>query len=251
MDTQPFVIGATAPKPPVSDPDESRHGQVLDLQEMRRRLAEKKNPTVKDALEALSVERAQTDQLTIRVADLENDKLKDNKHFGANVSEVAKPLIATAVQTSYRKIWSVAVVAGLVLLAVVTVGVWSHQALKSRVSLVEYGLTAKADQAQVDKIVSQLTTKADKSELKAIEAKADRSVVERLSQELKEKDGAHDARLNDLATDLMSKANQEEVEKLSARLRSTRSKIRSLEQRMKEFSTSVPAPAPAVPPKTM
>lgn len=139
MDTQPFVIGATAPKPPVSDPDESRHGQVLDLQEMRRRLAEKKNPTVKDALEALSVERAQTDQLTIRVADLENDKLKDNKHFGANVSEVAKPLIATAVQTSYRKIWSVAVVAGLVLLAVVTVGVWSHQALKSRVSLVEYG----------------------------------------------------------------------------------------------------------------
>lgn len=250
MDTQPFAFGAAVPKPPVFDPDEGRHGQVIDLQEVRRRLAEKKDPTPKDFLEALNAERTQVDRLTVAMADAERDKLKDNKHFGANVSEVANPLIAAAIQTSYWKIFGVAVVVGLVLLALAMVGVWSHQALQSRVSRVEYGLTTKADQAQVDKLATQLATKAEKSELKAIEAKADRSVVERLSQELKDKDGAHDARLNDLATDLMSKANQDQVEKLSARLRSTRSKVRSLEQRMKEISAPSAVPVPVVPPKT-
>ncbi len=246
MDTQPIIaLGATVPKPQVSDPDEGRHGQLFDLQEMRRRLAEKKDPTTKDFLEALNAERTQVDRLTVQMANVERDKLKDNKHFGANVSEVANPLIAAAIQTSYRKIFGITVMVGLVLLAVAMIGVWSHQALQSRVSRVEYGLTIKADQAQVDKIVVQLTTKTDKSELKAIEAKADRSVVDRLSQELKDKDGVHDGRLNDLATDLMSKANQEQVDKLSARLRTTRSKVRSLEQRMKELILT-----PAVPPKT-
>ncbi|GEM_PF-5804862 len=243
MDTQPFAFGALPPKPSVPDPDDGRHGQIIDLQEVRRRLTEKKDPTVKDVLEVLNAERVQTDRLVVQIADLERDKLKDSKHFGANVSEVVAPLISKAIWTSYRKIFGVVVLASLALVIVAMVGVWSHQALQLRVSRVESGLTTKANQAQVDKIVAQLTDKADKSELKVIEAKADRSVVERLTQELNSKDSVHDGRLNDLATDLMSKANKEDVDKLSARLRSTRSKVRSLEQRMKELVAS-PLTAP-------
>jgi hypothetical protein len=236
---------------PSSLPSDQR-GQLIDLNEVRTRLKEKANPTVADVLEALDFERRHVDQLTVRILDLERDQITNNKHFNANVAEVAKPIVAQATKVSSRKTARLLAVFGLILLVVCLLGYRSFQSVYSRVGEVQDSLALKADKAVVEQLTVQLATKANKSDLKVIEAKADRSVVERLVQEIKGADGVHDQRLNDLATDIMSKANKGDVDKLAARLRSTRSKVRSLEQRMKELA---PPPMVVVPsaalPKTM
>lgn len=247
MNTQPFVVQ----KPTVPDPDESRHGQLVDLQEVRRRLAEMKEPTPKDFLEALNAERAQVDRLTAQVQNIEQCQLVDSKHFGANVAEVVEPLVAKAAKKPLLMVVSVQVVLAAVLLATCVSMYFSFRSVNSSVNAVSDYAATKASWQAVGVFEDELATKATKTELKVVQTKADQSVVERLAQELRDNDGNHDNRLNDLATDLMAKANRQDVEKLSARLRATRSKVRSLEQRMKELAPTPDSAPSADLPKTM
>lgn len=136
----------------------------------------------------------------------------DNKRFVANVAEAAEPIITGAIKASERK-----------------------TAVLADMGVVRQVVTTKADKAEVASVAEHLDAKADKTELKRIEFKADRSVVERLAEEMKSQDGEHTQCLMIWLRDIMSKANRGDVDKLSARLRATRSKVRLLEQRMNEL----------------
>ncbi len=239
--------------PPLSEDDSGRHGQLIDLRQVRERLATKlKDPSIKDLVEALDAERLHTDRLTTRVGDLERDQLTDSKYFNNNVSEVARPIAARAVELLNAKMVRLMLFLGLALLLVVVIGAWSYKTMRSQVVQVQSDLLTKADKAQVDRVKELLHMKADRNQLNAIKLKADQSVVERLSQELRDKDGGHEDRISNLATDLMSKANKDDVLKLDARLRQTRFKVRSLEQRVKELTPSPTVSPPSdTLPKTM
>lgn len=101
----------------------------------------------------------------------------DNKRFVANVAEAAEPIITGAIKASERK-----------------------TAVLADMGVVRQVVTTKADKAEVASVAEHLDAKADKTELKRIEFKADRSVVERLAEEMKSQDGEHTQCLNDLAT---------------------------------------------------
>ncbi len=246
MNTQPF--GVVSPKK-----DDDQRGVVIDLSEVRRRLGEGQNPSIDDVLKALEIERQQVDQLIVRMSGVERTQQADAKHFRANVAEVVEPLVAKATKKPLLMVVRFQVVIGLVLLAVCLSMYFSFKSVYSSVNAVSDYAATKASWQAVGLLETELAGKATKAELKVVQTKADQSVVERLAQELRAKDGNHDKRLIDLATDLMSKANKEDVDKLNARLRATRFKVRSLEVRMKEISTPPPASAVEVDgrPKTM
>lgn len=246
VDTQPFGVV----KPPKQD---DQKGVVIDLVEVRKRLAEKANPTPSDFLEALDAERAQVDLLTQKVDALENERGTDNKNFKADVTDIAKPIVAQAIAASRRKTMRLQATFGLIAVILCLFGIFSFKGVYRQVDELEVRVDSKASWEAVGNLYDELLTKATKAELKVVATKADKSVVERLADEIRSKDSTQDKQLTDLATDLMSKANKEDVDKLSARLRATRKKVRSLEQRMKDLAVQ-PAGTSDVPesrPKTM
>ena len=233
--------------------DEGQKGVVFDLEEVRRRLKQKSEPTTKDLAEALEVERAFSDSLDIGLGQVRRDLIAMDAHFSGNVREVVAEDLAAVKPLSSRVTWGIAIgilafILGLLGNIVGWSALTSASSAKDQVTQVKRELADKADRAEVTKLSAVLLTKADKSELKAIEAKADKSVVERLAAELENKGGAHDQRLNDLATDLMSKADKTAVAKIAARLRSTRAQVNVLQKRVQDLQDAAQPPPAAQPP---
>jgi len=216
--------------------DGSQSAQVFDLSTVRQRLDEGKDQSIQDVLEAIRVEKDLLDQTVGRVQKLEAEISANEKRFDNNVAEVAKPIVAQTTKDVFRKTVGVQAVFALLFVLVCLLVYSSFQSVHQQLDTVHDQMDNKASEQAVEKLAVVLATKATKAELKVVETKAEQSVVERLSQELRDKDGIHENRLNDLATDLMAKANKQDVSKLSARLRATRNKVRSLEQRMKELA---------------
>ena len=216
--------------------DGSQRAQVFDLSTVRQRLAESKDPSIQDVLEGIRAEKDLLDQTVGRVQKLETELSSNEKRFDDNVAEVAKPIVAQTTKDVFRKTVGLQAVFGLLFVLVCLLAYNSFQSMHQQMGVIHTQMDHKASKQSVDNLIVELATKATKAELKVVETKAEQSVVERLSQELRDKDGIHENRLNDLATDLMAKANKQDVSKLSARLRATRNKVRSLEQRMKELT---------------
>lgn len=244
--------------PPKND---GQRGVVFDPTEVKKRLhvvsedqdgpSGKPEPTLQDLLDNIGDQRRFVGSLEHRVDQLQQAQQRHDQHFAANVREVvAEDITKTHQSLRSRVTWSliigvIAFVLGILGNIVGWSALTSAFSVKSEVVQVKQDLAAKADRTEVAKLSELLLSKADKSELKAIAAKADKSVVERLSDELKTKDGAHDQRLNDLATDLMSKADKAQVAKLAARLRSTRAQVNVLQKRVQDLQDAA-QPPPAV-----
>jgi hypothetical protein len=224
--------------------DGSKDQEIIDLTEVRRRLQAQKEPTAQDFLDALALHGVHAESMERRVGQVERDLIAMDRHFGANVAEVVKPLITKALNEA--RYWR-----HLALLAfgVLVVGVFAVAAIfmasSTRTDLrsLRHDLSAKANQSQVEAISRELETKADKAEvskrLLAVELKADKSVVEQLARELQDADKDQGERVNDLATTLLSKADKAEVGKIASRLRATRYKLDRLERRFQDTQDAI------------
>jgi hypothetical protein len=239
-------------------PADPNKGQVIDLDEIKRRMKEGKEPTVHDLLDAIGLERREVEAVGRRLEAVETEQSKDRKHFGANVREVITEELRDFASSRSKVAWALGLaIVGLVIGLVANIPGWSAfsdaNLAKMEAASAKAAVGEKADRLELVKVKDQLTTKADKAEVNQklqdlqdeINLKADiKTVLQAMGAK------ADKAEVDNKLEGLTTKADKAEVRKIASALRG---RAKKLEERMKVLEDKVepPAPSPSAEPKTM
>lgn len=237
-----------------------------DLNERRTHLSLVVKPSVDDLVARLNVERQEVDRIGALVDAVEREQAKSVKHFESTLGGQAR-LWKKGFDAHERSIFWVKLlgVVGLVLVGIVLVlnlssssdiSTAKSEAISAKTTVAEF---KKATQGEVVKIKKRLdANKLDmdqlKDQIKVVGLKADKSVVTRMGEELKEANIEQDGRIQDIATAIMGKADIADLKSVRsavAQVRRANGKVNTKMTRLEAQVLELKAQLQAQQPKTM
>lgn len=253
-DSSKSAVTGPAGQPTTGVPSDAKL-QLVDLGEVRRRIAEKREPTVRDVLALMEVERHHSDQLDLTIGQMQRDQASRDRDFKGEVLNAVEGhfrLSKNGLRLK-RLTWAIGGLAVLFLIGFIVAlsAAIDAQSAQETAEATKNAIGEKADRLELAKFKEGTEANFAKmqTEIKVIATKADQSVVDRLAAELRARDGQQEARISDISTLLMAKADKERVEKLAAMLRVkvSRGEMRKLEARIQQLEAQKLTPVPAQP----
>lgn len=201
-------------------------------------------PSVEDLAERSDLDRREIDRIGNLANSIEREQAKLGKELDAMVTDGG--LSRNALKSSITKLWWLGF--GALLIGVMGFGIGMNAvsksaAAKSEVSLIKTDLVVfrKETKAKFDNNESDL--KKIREEIKVVGLNADRNLVG-LEEKIRVVNDQQDGRINDASTNLMSKANLDNVKDVAGRIRRTNKKMTKLEEQILELKAQLQAQLP-------
>lgn len=258
-DTQESSISRTDTY--ASLPRDETPGHIVDFAERRAAFDAKKELTPQDLMAALKVERKELDRVSKLASDLERDAEKASKEQEIWRAGLARTTKKTndIYATTFLKVKVLGVVAlvlgvfalGMTLSSSSDVATAKSEAASAKAGLVDF----KKEVAKTNKsFVTKTEMEEVRAQIKVIGLKADRSVVDRMGEELKTVNNEQDGRIKDIATAIMGKADTADLKNVRSavnQVRSTNKKMGTKMTKLEEQIQELKIQLQAVQPKTM
>lgn len=248
-------------EPYASLPRDETPGQLVDFAERRAALDAKKDLTTQDLLAALKIERKELDRVGTIASNLAKDVEK-----GFNQQELWKAGLARTTKKTndiYATTFLKVKVLGVAALVIGVIALGMNLSSSSDVSTAKSeAASAKSGLADFKKEVAKtnktFVTKTEmeevRAQIKVVGLKADRSVVDRMGEELKKANNEQDSQIKDIATAIMGKADTADLKNVRSavnQVRNTNKKMGSKMTKLEEQILDLQGKLQAMQPKTM